>query len=82
MVNYSNYSNYSKLSNKLLESLTPKNPSFSSIKPKPLKGLKLIIKGRLNGIRRTRKSIITHKGVSPNTISSSTKQYQLPINTK
>jgi len=45
-------------------------------------GLKLVIKGRLNGIRRTRKSIITHKGVIPNTISSNIKQHQLPINTK
>jgi hypothetical protein len=67
--------NYSNLSNKLLK----KN---KKINIRPLKGLKLVIKGRLNGIRRTRKSIITHKGVSPNTISSNIKQYQLPINTK
>jgi hypothetical protein len=67
--------NYSNLSNKLLK----KN---KKINIRPLKGLKLVIKGRLNGIRRTRKSIINHKGVSPNTISSNIKQYQLPINTK
>lgn len=68
-------SNYSNLSTKLLK-------ESKSKKIRPLKGLKLVIKGRLNGIRRTRKSIITHKGVSPNTISSNIKQHQLPINTK
>ena len=47
-------SNYSNLSTKLLK-------ESKSKKIRPLKGLKLVIKGRLNGIRRTRKSIITHK---------------------
>ena len=64
---------YSKYSNELLK-------TDQSIKP--IKGLKITVKGRLNGIRRTRKNIITHKGVSPNTISSNIKQCQLPINTK
>jgi ribosomal protein S3 len=65
---------YSKLSKALLE---PKQRKI-----KPLKGFKLTVQGRLNGVRRARKMTMTHKGVSPNTISSAIKQYQLPLNTK
>jgi len=67
---------YSKYSTALLQNTKPNSDI------KPLKGMKITLKGRLNGITRTRKNVILHKGVSPNTIASNIKEHQLPINTK
>ena len=72
---------YAKYSNALLKNkYTNKNKNANNYKP--LKGLKITLKGRLNGITRTRKNLTVYKGVSPNTISSNIKEHQLPINTK
>jgi|TARA_B110000971_G_C20033950_1_gene513123 hypothetical protein len=76
MYNYYNYSKYRKYANALLK----KSSKSSTIKP--ISGFKISIKGRLNGIKRTRKVTTTYKGVSPNTICSAIKQHQLPIYTK
>jgi ribosomal protein S3 len=63
-------------------SLQANESQISYLQKKPISGFKISIKGRLNGIKRTRKVTTTYKGVSPNTICSAIKQYQLPIYTK
>jgi hypothetical protein len=58
-----------------------KRKTDSSLKKKYL-GLNLSIKGRLNGVNRSRKLEFKHNGVAPNSFSSKIKSTHLPINTK
>jgi len=45
-------------------------------------GLSISVKGRLRGVRRTRKLELIEKGVSANTLGKEHKFIQVPISTK
>jgi hypothetical protein len=59
-----------------------KNRKTDSSLKKTYLGLNLSIKGRLNGVNRSRKLEFKHNGVAPNSFSSKIKSTHLPINTK
>jgi len=82
---------YKVLSGKLLNAqprskISPfvrkKNRKTDSSLKKTYLGLNLSIKGRLNGVNRSRKLEFKHNGVAPNSFSSKIKSTHLPINTK
>lgn len=55
---------------------------LSLLSTRQVHGLSISVKGRLRGVRRTRKLELIEKGVSANTLAKEHKFIQVPISTK
>jgi ribosomal protein S3 len=75
--------NYNPMLRALLKgkaNLDKKNIRDSSTRT--VRGLSISVKGRLRGVRRSRKLELIEKGVSANTLGKEHKFMQVPISTK
>ena len=66
------------MKNKLLKARS----GMSSDASRQVHGLSMSIKGRLRGVRRSRKLELIEKGVSANTLGKGDKFIQVPVSTK
>lgn len=71
------------MTRKLLKAKKAKNGNLNSgVQGRQVHGLSISIKGRLRGVRRSRKLELIEKGVSANTLAKEHKFIQVPISTK